>query len=87
MLPANALMPELIVAAPLVIVGKHLVSLGAFLELELRRRLVAVGAVRVMLHRQPPISALDLLAARGAGDPQDFVIISLGNGHLNLFYP
>src|SRR5205085_6095029 len=80
--PGHALVAELVVALSLRRIGEDLVRLGALLELELRLGLaLALVAVRVILHRQPAIRALDLLAVGGAGDAQDFVVIAFDCGH------
>src|SRR5262245_21332843 len=76
-LAADALMAKLIVSPALAIVGENFIRLGAFLEPNFRRCLIAVSAIRVILHRQPSIGALDLVAIRCSGDAKDFVIISL----------
>src|SRR5690606_27661154 len=68
--PAEPGVAELVVPLPGLRVGEHLVSLGAFLELDLRFRVPAV-AVGVILHGQLAIRALDLLAGRGAVDGED----------------
>src|SRR5205807_9754087 len=39
--------------------------------------------VRVVLHGQPAVGALDLLAVGGLGDPQNFVVISFHSCHWN----
>ena len=77
-------MAELIVTRTLAVVGQNFVRFGTFLEANFGFGLaVAVIAIRVILHRQPPIRALDLFAAGGLCDAKDLVIISLGRGHFH----
>src|SRR5688572_28855295 len=77
-----AAVAELVVATALLGIGENFVGLGALLEPEFRLGLVgAVVAVRVILHRQPPIRALDLLVIRRASDAEDLVIVALRGSH------
>src|ERR1700730_10694106 len=74
-------MAAAIVTPALLCVGEHRVSLGRFFELLFGRRVIRI-LVRVMAHRQPAISALDLLIGGRPANTQYFVIVSLT--HLNL---
>src|SRR5438067_520318 len=76
-------MAEPIVQAALLGVGEDRVGLGGFLELFLRG-VVARIAVRVMLHRQLAIGALDLGVGRRPRQFQDFVIIALAHDFATL---
>ena len=79
----HALVAVLIITGALAVVGEHFVGFSAFLEANFRLRLaVAIVAVGVILHRQPAIRALNLFAAGGFGDAEDFVIVSLDSGHV-----
>src|SRR6185503_16030274 len=60
-------------------VGQDLVGAGDLLEALLRSR-IAVH-VRVMLARELPIRAADVLLGRVAGDPQDLVEVADGGHH------
>ena len=59
-LSCDAGVAELVVAPAFLVVGEDLVGLSAFLELDLGLGLVTVGAVGMILHRQPAVGALDL---------------------------
>ena len=54
------------------------IRLGRFLEF-LLRELVARVAIRVKLHRQLAIRALDLAVGRGPGDLEDLVVVALAH--------
>ena len=71
-------MAEPIVQLPLFIVREDGVGFRAFLELVLGR-LVARIAVRVELHREPAIRALDFRFAGAARHAEDFVVIPLAH--------
>ena len=64
-----------VIHAALFRIGKDGISLAAFLELFFRIGIVRI-AVRMKLHGQLAIGALDLLIAGAALHAQDFVIIS-----------
>jgi len=66
---------EAIVASALLGVREHRVCLAALFELLFRLRIVRV-AVRMVLHRQLAIGALDLLVGGRAAHSQNFVIVS-----------
>src|SRR5262249_14454369 len=68
-------MSKLVVALALLAIDQHAVSLGAFLELLLGFNVSRI-AVRMVLHGQLTVSALDLLFRRGAGDTQHLVVIA-----------
>ena len=71
----------LIVTAALLRIGKDFVGFGALFEFDFGVGLVAVGAIRVVLHRHAAIGALDLLGVGGLGDAEDFVIVTLHGSH------
>ena len=64
-----------VVPGALLLVGEHLVRLGRFLEALLGRAVVRV-LVRVVLHRQPAKSLLDVVHRGIALDAKDFVIVA-----------
>jgi hypothetical protein len=68
--------PIAIVGGAFVVVHKDVVGLAELLEPLLRRRIVRV-LVRVKLHRELAIRALDLLCRRLTADGEDLVIIAL----------
>jgi hypothetical protein len=65
---------QLVVLLPLLRIAEHLVGLVDFLELRLGR-LVAGVDVGVVLARQLPVRALDLLVGGGLGDPERLVVV------------
>ena len=69
---------EAVVEAALLGVGEDGVRLGRFLEL-LLGGLVARIAVRVVLHRQLAVRALDFDFGRRARDPEDLVVVALAH--------
>ena len=75
---AHAGMAEAIVQAALLRVGEDGVRLGGFLELVFGG-LVPRIAIRVVLHRQLAVGALDLVVVRRPGNPENFVIITLAH--------
>ena len=77
----HSLVAELVIPLALAGIREHFVRLGAFFEAHLRLGLIPVRPIRVILHRQASIGALDLLVARGFRDAQDFVIVSFDGGH------
>ena len=77
----------LFAAGALVLIAEHFVGFSAFLKPNLRFTfIVAVIAIRMILHRQPAIGALDLLPVRSPGYAEDFVIVSFGGGHKRVLY-
>jgi hypothetical protein len=72
-----ASVPELIVGGPLLRVGKHGVGFSDFLEFFLCFLFVFRVAVRMVLHGEFTIGALDFLIGRPVVNPQNFVIVSL----------
>src|SRR5579859_3082356 len=88
----DALMSEAVVARALVAIHQDAVSLGGLFELYLRLGTTGI-AVRMVLHRQFAIGALDLLLAGGSAYSQNLVVIafclcSQSHGPLlrNLFF-
>jgi len=81
----DAGMAVLVVAGALVLVGQHFVGLGDLAE-ALGRRLIVRIAVRMILHGQLAVGALDRVQVRVLGHAQNFVIIALGC-HLCPRYP
>ena len=79
----DAGMAELVVAPALRGVGQHGVGLGRLLEAFLGRGVARVP-VGVVLERQLPVGALDLLIVRGAGDAQDLVVVALAHAFATL---
>ncbi len=75
---AHARVAEAIVEAALLRVGEDRVGLGALLEF-LFGELVARVAVRMELHREPAVRALDFGVARGLGDLEHFVVVALAH--------
>ncbi len=75
---AHARVAEAVVQAALLGVGEHRVRLGALLEL-LFGGLVARIAIRVVLHRQLAVRALDLDVGRRARDAEDLVVVALAH--------
>ena len=75
---AHARVAEAIVETSLLRVGEDGVRLGALLEF-LFGELVARVAVRMELHRQPAVRALDFGVARGLGDLEHFVVVALAH--------
>ena len=71
-------MAESVVEAALFGIGEDRVRLGGLLELLLGRGVVRI-AVRMELHRQLPVGALDLAVGRGARDAEDLVVIALAH--------
>jgi hypothetical protein len=67
--PAQALVPVLVVDLALLVVGEDLVRLGRLLELRLGLGVARV-AVRVVLHRQAAVRALDLVASADFSTPR-----------------
>jgi hypothetical protein len=76
-------MAELVVRRALLGVREHLVRFLGLLELGFRALVLALVAVRVVLHRELAISLLDFFIRGVLGDAQDFVIVSFG-GHRYL---
>ena len=76
----QARVPVPIVAGPLVRIGQHFVGLGRLLELP-RGVFVAGIAVRVELDGLLAIRRCNLLRRRGAGDPENFVIVRFFSHH------
>src|SRR5271157_905210 len=74
---AHASVPELIVGGPLLQVGEHAVGFGDFLEFFLCFLFVFGVAVRMVLHGEFTVGALDFLVGRPAVNTQNFVIVSL----------
>ena len=72
-------MPEHVVAAPLLRVGQYVVGLVRLLE-PLGGGLVALVAVRVVLHGQLPEGALQLVGGRASANSEDLVVVAL-DGH------
>src|SRR5262249_10594338 len=72
---AHTSMTKLIVTGALLTIDEHAVRFAGFLELLFRLRIVGI-AVRVILHRQLAVRALDLLIAGAAFYAQNFVIIA-----------
>ena len=68
-------MSVLIVEAAAIRARQHLVGLCRFLEQPLGFRVAGV-AIRVVLHRESSIGALDLASIGGAFDGKDFVVVS-----------
>ena len=75
---AHSGVAEAIVRRPLLDIGEDGVGFRRFLEL-LLGRLVAGVAVRVKLHRELPVSALQLDFGRGAVDREDLVVVAFGH--------
>ena len=75
---AKARVPEAVVHVALVGVGQDRIRLSRFLE-GLLGGSVARVAVRVVLERQLPVGALDLLLARVLRDAEDFVVVALAH--------
>src|SRR5690606_38270018 len=73
-LHVHAIVAELVVGRPLLRVRQHVVSLVRLLEALFRLRVARV-AVRVVLHRHPPVGLLQLLLGSIAGHTQLFVVI------------
>ena len=69
-----------IVGRALLRIGKNAVGFRRFLEL-LLRRMVARIAVRMILHRQLAVGALQFLLARAAVNAEHFVIIAFRHRH------
>jgi hypothetical protein len=68
-----------VVAGPLLGVAEDVVGLGRLLEPRLRLGVARVP-VRVVLHRQLAVGALDLLVRGVLGHPEDFVQVPF-SGH------
>ena len=68
-------MTKTVVTLALLGIRQHAVRFGCFFKLLFGTGVVRV-LVRVILHRQTPIGALDFLVRRGAANGQDFVIIT-----------
>jgi hypothetical protein len=78
----DAGMAELVVGGPLLGVGEHLVGLLGLLEFLLRllgRRVLALVAVRVVLHGQLAVGLLDVFLGRVLRHAQDVVVVALGH--------
>src|SRR5437867_2215153 len=69
-----------VVDLPLLVVREDLVRLGELLEPLLRDLLVALRHVRVVFLREAAVRPLDLVRARGSGDPEDVVVVPLSHG-------
>ena len=82
--PANAGVPEPVVARALVGVGQHGVRLGGLLEL-LLGGLVAGIAIGMMLERQLAVGALDLLIAGRTADAEHVVVVALAHDAFATF--
>src|SRR5208337_1942423 len=74
---AHASVPELIVGGPLLRVSEHAVGFSDFLEFFLCFLFVVRIAVRMVLHGELTIGALDFLIGRLAVNTQYFVIVLL----------
>src|SRR5215469_9502405 len=68
-------MAKLIVTGALLAIDEHAVRFACLFEFFFRLRIPGI-AVRVILHRQLAVRALDLLIAGAAFDAQNFVIIA-----------
>jgi len=84
--------PEAVIRRPLLFVAQHRVGLRGLLELDLGV-FVALVSIRMEFEGGLSIRALDVFVARILGEPQNFVVISLGahrgcssagNGRLKL---
>ena len=75
---ADAGVPEAVVQAALLRVRDDGIRLGRLLELFFRE-LVARIAIRVVLHRELPVSAFDFDVGRRARDAEDFVVIAFAH--------
>ena len=71
-------MPEPVVAAALFRIGENGVRLGRFLELFLGGMIAGV-AIGMILQRQLPIGALDLLIVGVFGNAQNVVVIAFAH--------
>ena len=76
--PEKVGVAELIIGGTLLVILQDVVRLADFLELTLSVRIPGV-AVRVILHRQLAIGALNDLGRRLAVDAQHFVVVSFGH--------
>ena len=72
-------MPEAIVSGAFLVVDENIVGFAQFLESFLGG-LVARILIGMKLYGEFSICALNLFAARGARDSEDFVVVTLG-GH------
>ena len=68
-------MAETIISSSFVGIRQDGVGFAALLELLFRVRIIRI-AIRVKLHCQLAVSALDLLLAGPAGNPEDLVVIA-----------
>jgi len=83
----HAGMPEAVVASALLLVDQNGVCLSALFEPILRIRVIGI-AVRMVLHRQLAISALDLDLGRAPANTQHLVVIAFfvsGQNNLSSF--
>ena len=75
---AKAFVTVLIVALTLTRIAQNLIGLCAFLELGFGFFIIRV-LVRMILHRQTPIHALDLVGRSIFAHAQDFVVVPFGH--------
>ena len=71
-------MSELVIALALVSVAQDFVGLGALFELSFRFFVIRI-LVRMILHRQAPISTLDIISGSILAYAQNFIIVTFGH--------
>ncbi len=76
--PDTAGMAEAVVGGALLGIRENRVRLGGFLEVVFGG-LVAGVAIRMVLHRELAVGALDVAVARRPGDAEHFVIVALAH--------
>src|SRR5438445_4820813 len=73
-----------VVDLPLPLVREDLVRLGEFLEALLGDLLVTLRHVGMVFLREPAVRLLDVVPARGPGNPEDVVVVPLAHGVLRF---